>query len=133
MTTSADPRIAQLPDVARELARELGYDMGLKLMIEFGGMQLSIPKRPLPKRSKIWQVLGEDAAKALSRLYGPGQIEVPIGNSLRAAERCRAIANHPGSHNEAAKAFGVTRRWVRMVRRADKGPGPLFEALSKRD
>lgn len=127
-----DPRIAELPDVARQLAEELGYEMGLKLMIEFGGMQLAIPKRPLPKRSKIWQVLGEDPAKVLSRLYGPGQIEVPIGASLKSASRNRAIVNHPGSHNQAARAFGVTRRWVREVRRADRdGPGPLFESLSK--
>jgi len=127
-----DPRIALLSGPARALAEELGYEMGQKLLIEFGGMQVPIPKRPMPRTSRIWQVLGEDAAKTLSRLYGPGQIEVPIGSALKSAERCRAIANHPGSHNEAARAFGVTRRWVRMVRRAERtGPGPLFEGLSK--
>lgn len=130
--TPRDPRIALLSGPARALAEELGYEIGQKLLIEFGGMQVPIPKRPRPRTSRIWQVLGEDAAKVLSRLYGPGQIEVPIGSALKSAERCRAIVNHPGSHNEAARAFGVTRRWVRMVRRAKRtGPGPLFEGLSK--
>ena len=130
--SARDPRIALLSGPARALAEELGYEMGHKLLTEFGGMQVSIPKRPMPRTSRIWQVMGEDAAKALSRLYGPGQIEVPIGSALNAAERYRAIINHPGSHNEVARAFGVTRRWVRMVRRTQRtGPGPLFEGLSK--
>lgn len=133
MTFLKDPRIAQLPGVARALAEELGYDMGIKLMVEFGGMQVPIPKRPLQNSSKLWQVLGEQAAKTLSRLYGPGQIDVPIGESLKAAERNRAIAKHEGSHNETARAFGVTRRWVKMVRRAHReGPGPLFDRASTR-
>ena len=133
MTVPPDPRLSQLHGAARALAEELGYDMGVKFMIDFGGQQLSIPKRPMPRTSKIWRALGEQAAKTLSRLYGPGQIEVPIGAALEAAARNRAIANHPGSHNDAAKAFKVTRRWVRMVRRAERdGPGPLFEGLPKR-
>lgn len=129
---SRDPRIALLNGAARGLAEELGYDMGVRLMIEFGGMQLQVPKRAR-RSSALWEKLGEEGARAMVRLYGTQQIDVPIGAALKSAERCRAIIEHKGSHNQAARAFGVTRRWVRMVRRADRdGPGPLFESSSKR-
>jgi hypothetical protein len=124
--TTRDPRLALLSGAARSLAKELGYEMGEKLMIHFGGMQLQVPLKPR-RRHALWQQLGEDAARTMCRLYGGQQIEVPIGASLKAAQRCRAIVEHPGSHNQAARAFGVTRRWVRMVRRAGKSPGPLFD------
>ncbi len=126
-----DPRIEQLVGPAKALALELGYDMGVRLMTEFGGMQLSIPKRPLPRSSKIWQVLGADAAKALSKLYGPGPIEVPVASRLARLARNHAIATHEGSHNEAARQFGVTRRWVKMVRRGSRQQGELFGRATK--
>ena len=130
MNTPKDPRIALLPGIVQALAHEFGYDVGEKMMIHFGGQQVSIPMRPM-RKSRLFQVMGQEAAKWLSRRYGASTIEVPIGASLKAAARNRAIAAHPGSHNEAAKAAGVTRRWVRMVRKTANAPLPLFEGLSK--
>jgi len=121
-----DPRISLLQGAARVVADTLGYDQGVALMIHFGGMQLSIPRRPMP-RWQVWQKLGPETAKTLSRLYGGDKVEVPVANMLTRRERIRAIAEHGGSHNETAHAFGVSRRWVKMVRRAKRqGPGPLF-------
>lgn len=125
-----DPRISLLHGAARVVADELGYDHGVELMIHFGGMQLSIPRRPMP-RWQIWQKLGPETAKLLSRLYGGDKVEVPVANMLTRRQRIRAIAEHDGSHNETAHAFGVSRRWVKMVRRAKKqGPGPLFSVTA---
>jgi hypothetical protein len=133
MTEPADPRVKQLSGPVRAIAERLGYDVGIKFMTEFGGQQISIPKRPMPRTSVVWKKLGEDVAKLLSELYPPGPLEIPNGGPMRKLERNRAIADHPGSHNVAAREFGVTRRWVRMVRKVNKeGPGPLFEGLSKR-
>ena len=129
--TTRDPRIPELPGIVQALAHAFGYDVGERMMIEFGGQQVSIPQRPM-RSSRLYQVLGPEPAKWLSRHYGASQIEVPIGASMKAAARNRAIAAHPGSHNEAARAAGVTRRWVRMVRKEAKRPLPLFEGLSKR-
>ena len=126
-----DPRIALLPGIVQALSHEFGYDVGEKMMMHFGGQQVSIPNRPM-RRSRLYQVMGQDVAKWLSRRYGASQIEVPIGASMKAAARNRAIASHPGSHNEAARAAGVTRRWVRMVRRSAKTPLPLFDGPFKR-
>ncbi len=66
---------------------------------------------------------------ALSELYGGGQIEVPValGRRMEAAARMKAMQEHSGSHNQVAREFRCTRRWVRMVRKAKKSIGPLFE------
>jgi hypothetical protein len=131
--TGDDARIHQLYGVPRALAEELGYDLGVKLMTAFGGMQISVPKVARP-RQQLWKTLGQDAAELLSRLYGPGQIDIPNGGPLRAKARNHAIVEDEGSHNETARKFGVTRRWVKMLRRAKRqGAGPLFDAASKRD
>lgn len=127
--TARDPRILLLTGAARELAVKLGYDAGVKLIVEFGGQQIQVPRKARTK-SPLWQKLGGESTRAMVELYGGQQIEVPIGSALKSAERNRGIAAHPGSHNEAARAFGVTRRWVRMVRRTHReGPGPLFDKL----
>ena len=97
-------------------------------MLHFGGMQITVPKRPR-KHSPLLELLGRDIAATLSRLYGGGQIDVPmpLGRRMEAAARMRAIQEHPGSHNEVARQFRCTRRWVRMVRKAGKSIGPLFD------
>lgn len=131
MTAARDRRITLLAGAARALAEELGYDVGVALMLHFGGQQISVPARPLGKWI-VRQKLGLEAARVLCRRYGVTTIEVPTGKALRSAEQQRLIRQHPGSHNEAARAAGVTRRWVRMVRKGATAPLPLFDGLSKR-
>jgi hypothetical protein len=126
-----DGRIGQLVGPARALAEALGYDMGLRLMTEFGGMRIDIPKRPLPKWV-VWRALGEKAAKALCHHFGTRRIEIPVASRIARLARNHAIATHEGSHNEAARQFGVSRRWVKMVRRGAREQGELFGAASKR-
>lgn len=123
-----DPRIALLRGAARALAEELGFEAAEKLMHHFGGMQVTVPVRPR-KRSPLLLMLGREVAAVLSRLYGGSNIDVPmaLGRRMEAAARMRAIQEHPGSHNQVAREFSCTRRWVRMVRKARKSPGPLFD------
>jgi hypothetical protein len=112
-----DPRTARLPKVPRLLAERLGYDMGMLLMKKFGGVQVSVPAKPiLVKGSVIARALGEEAALAMCELFGGGSVEIPTGSRLRRDDRRRAIIDHPGTNNEAARALGVSSRWVRMVR-----------------
>lgn len=125
-----DPRIAELPGIIQALAHEFGFEVGERMLVHFGGQQVSIPKRPL-RRSRLYQILGPEPAEWLSRRFGASQLEVPIGASLKASQRNRAIRAYEGSHNDAARTFGVTRRWVRMVRRGERDPGPLFKDHSK--
>lgn len=134
MTGPNDPRIEHLVGPARKLAELLGYEVGLKLMAEFGGMRLDIPKRPLTKWS-VREKLGHEAARVLCRLYGASRIEIPVLSRLQerqaAAARNQAIADHPGSHNDAAQVFGFTRRWIKMVRRAYREPGGLLKLMER--
>ncbi|MEK7754525.1 MAG: Mor transcription activator family protein [Acidobacteriota bacterium] len=112
-----DPRTARLPKVPRALAKRLGYEVGLLLMTKFGGSLLSVPTSPTPaKGSVISRALGEAAARVMTELWGGESLEIPLGSKVKAADRRRAIIDHPGSHNEVAREFGVSRRWVRMVR-----------------
>lgn len=123
-----DPRISMLRGAARTLAEELGFEAAELLMRHFGGMQITVPSR-LRKTSPLLRLLGREIATAMCRLYGGGQIDVPIplGKRMEAAARMRAIQEHPGSHNQVAREFQCTRRWVRMVRKASKSIGPLFD------
>jgi len=121
--------MALLRGAARALAEELGFEAAEKLMHHFGGLQVTVPVRPR-KRSPLLLALGREIAAVLSRLYGGSNIEVPtaLGRRMEAAARMRAIQEHPGSHNQVAREFQCTRRWVRMVRKARRqGPGPLFD------
>ena len=129
-SATPDPRITVLRGAARALAEELGFEAAELLMHHFGGMQITVPLRPR-KGSPLLVLLGRDIATVLSRLYGGGQIEVPValGRRMEAAARMKAIQEHPGSHNQVAREFRCTRRWVRMVRRAGKSIGPLFGHL----
>lgn len=135
MSGTNDPRIEHLVGPARKLAELLGYEVGVKLMAEFGGMRLDIPKRPLTKWV-VWQKLGPEAARALCRLYPTGRIEIPVASRLQklqaAARRNQEIVEHKGSHNDAARAFGFTRRWIKMVRRAHRQPGGLLALMERK-
>lgn len=101
----------------RALAERCGYATALRLMEEFGGMQISIPTTPAAlERSGLARALGEDAAKALFELCAGDTVEVPKGRGVKADARRRAILEHPGSNNEAARDLRLSRRWVRTVR-----------------
>jgi len=113
-----DPRIARLPKVPRALAKRLGYEAGLQLMAAFGGRQIRIPTKrfSLTSGNEIACVLGEEVAAIMADLFGGETIEIPKGSFLKADALRAAILAHPGSHNEAARDLGVSRRYVRMVR-----------------
>lgn len=100
-----DPRIARLPKVARELAERLGYDAGVLLIEKFGGMQLSIPGPSGAKCSRISRELGEEVARVVCELWGASRVDVPTGARIKSADLRQAINEHPGSHNEAARAL----------------------------
>jgi len=119
-----------LRGAARALAEERGFEAAELLMHHFGGMQITVPMQPR-KRSPLLVLLGREIAATLSELYGGGQIEVPValGRRMEAAARMKAIQEHPGSHNQVAREFRCTRRWVRMVRKAGKSIGPLFDQI----
>lgn len=131
--SEADPRIASLDGIARELALEAGYEAAIKLMLHFGGQRHYIPDR-IRRSSPFWQKLGPEIARLLpgcaERLGGadgrPNEVDIPTGSRLERARRKAAIAAFKGSKNQAAGQFHVSRRTVQRYRAKVREPG-LFE------
>src|SRR6476620_10633191 len=134
----ADPRIAELVGIARELAKAVGFEAAETLMFHFGGQRLNVPQKMRPS-SPFWKVLGPDAAQKLAAIANAGSaqgsgadVDIPRGGRLMMAQRRATIAAFNGSKNEAAARFGVHRRTVQRHRRGLVSVGPLFDDLSRR-
>ena len=124
-----DPRLIHVPDTLRSFAAEHGVDAAHRLMTVFGGQRLYVPHRPRPG-TKVADELGPNTARAVCRAFGGSHLDVPIGGSMRVAEKHAAIRQSPLSHNQAAKAFGLRRDTVKAIRAAsrtrDGRQGKLF-------
>lgn len=132
MTTTVDPRLSSLPPIARQLAEKAGFDAGERLVLEFAGQRVFVPKKMRP-RSVLWKKLGPLSAKALAEIFGGEYIEVPTGEGLSTAKRARQIRTflkgegRGKSKNVIAGKFKVNRRTVQrhrefLRRKSDRSP-----------
>ncbi|MBF0249945.1 MAG: hypothetical protein HQL35_04865 [Alphaproteobacteria bacterium] len=119
-----------LPPLLADVAERAGVGGALKLMTEFGGQEITVPKIPRPGQV-LYERCGRDVAEALADLRG-GEI-VPIPNGACLKSKKRAIADDDGPSNTLAKRHGVTSRYVRQVRNATPAPMPLFDKGHRRD
>lgn len=141
--SGADPRLADLTGPVLELAKEAGFDAAVRLMVNFGGQRLYVPRKMRPRRPgsrpRLNEVdfvgaLGLQAARELASLYGGEHIEIPLGASLKVRQRRAQVANFKGSNNQAIQTFGLHRRTIQRLRHGqeDERQGVLFEGPSKR-
>lgn len=144
--TAADPRLADLVGPALELAKVAGFDAAVRLMVNFGGQRLYVPRKMRPRRASKRQALnevdfitaiGREPAKALAELYGGEHIEIPLGSALQDRQIKLQVANFNGSINQAIRKFGLHRRTIQRIKseheaRLDARQPSLFEAPSKR-
>jgi hypothetical protein len=100
-----------LPNFLRDVAEATSISMALNLSHQLGGRTVYIPRRPRPD-SVLAATMGARMAARLSHIAGGEKIEIP---KFKGSRRL-AIAMAEGSHNEVARRFGVTSRWVRQVR-----------------
>lgn len=100
-----------------ELSRRFGEDAVEALVARFGGMRLSVLKRPTPR---IAMSLGPEAAGWLCAARGGEQLHVP-SRTARArtalAARDREIAASGASVNELAHRHGISAIQVKAIRR----------------
>ena len=124
--SAADPRLADLTGPALELAKKAGFDAAVRLMVNFGGQRLYVPRKMRPRRPDrrpvlngidFVEALGPAAAKALAELYGGEHIEIPLGTALHDRQIAQQIANFRGSLNQAVRTFGLHRRTIQRVQR----------------
>lgn len=108
-----------LPGILRDVAAATSLEAALALSQRLGGRTVYIPRRSR-RNSVLAQAIGTKMAARLSLIAGGEKVEIP---RLRFNHRL-AIASATGTHDEVARRFGVTNRWLRKVR-AD------FDALSR--
>lgn len=130
-----DHRVNELVGIARELGEAVGFEAAELLMLHFGGQRRNIPNKMRPS-SPFWKVLGREAALQLARIANHGEettgsgvdVEIPLGSKLLMARRRAAIAAFPGSKNQAAATFHVSRRTVQRHRVDARTELPLFSS-----
>jgi hypothetical protein len=101
-----------------EIAEVIGPAATLRLVDAYGGTVCYVPMQVDPEH-RLAQAIGLDAAKKLVARYCGEKVEVAVLHVART--RKALIAQTPGGVSEVARALGVTRRWVRMVRNVARG------------
>lgn len=106
--------IRDLPAAMQEWARLTDVPTTLKVLQEWGGMKVSIPKR-LSRRSPLVKLVGAEHARAIIAAYGDMKIDIPVLRGPSLKSRIMAFpADTPT--RVVAKELMCTERFVRMVR-----------------
>ena len=98
-----------------DLIAFIGREKLLALQQRFGGSRIYIPAKAEPD-GELAELVGEQAAKTLSAVYGPTLLH--IGTSLAKQERNRRIvtARQLGAPiRDVAQRYGLTARSVRKI------------------
>lgn len=108
-----------------DVAETLGLRVALKLLQEYAGIEVPIPKRPDETHAFI-RALGKEDGYALCKMLGGGTIYVP---NRKKGARPDVLALHAAgkSREEIARILGISQRHVRRVANQDKPrQGDLF-------
>ena len=121
--TSQQPSRRGWPPILCEIADHIGDAAALALVVNFGGVELSIP-RTMPAQHRIADVIGLDAALRCAAVFGGEKLAIPTARSLRSAKMAiidAVTAGGPAAGTTAlAYRLGVTARHIRGVK-ADLG------------
>ena len=117
-----------LPPSLVDIAEALGLRIALRLMAEFGGQELRIPKKP-GTNHPILKALGEADGLALCQYLADDKIYVPHGRPARNARAAVQDLEAKGrSRGEIARLLGLSQRHVRrMANGGDPGQPDLFD------
>ena len=121
------PAPAALPESLIDLAETLGVRVALKLMQEFGGQDLRVPKNPKPDHPII-KALGEEDGRAVCHFMADQAVYVP--HARAGARRLSVLELTAGGRTRAeiARLLGVSTRHVRRLAKArDPRQDDLFQ------
>lgn len=98
----------RLPDleVLARIAARLDRDAAYKLVREYGGTMIYVPRKPT-KTHKLAVRLGLKLVVVLVELFGHGSLWVPLAGTGSAAARRRAMVETKGTAAEVSRALGV--------------------------
>lgn len=102
----------------REMADWIGARATLQLIAAFGGTELYVPMT-MPPDHPVVEVIGLDAARKLSEIYGRERLDLPAGRAaLASARRASVLAEVAAgrlSKQEAARQLHTSTRYVRQL------------------
>jgi hypothetical protein len=96
-----------------EIAEIVGVAPTLMLVQAYGGVGCYVP-HAIEATHPIAQAIGPDAAHKLAQAFGGSKLDVPVLAVAR--QKKSQIAQATGKTSDVARLFGVTARWVRMIR-----------------
>ena len=106
---------AYLPGVLGWIAEEVGREAAVQLARAYGGRSIYVPKNPRAD-CKLSKCVGQNAAMAISRKIGAGDLEIPQGAFRGPGARRRHIRDLVArgmTHSQIAEKLDVTERTVR--------------------
>jgi len=110
----------------REMADHIGAHATLSIVAQFGGQEVYVPRDAAA--SPFGDIVDQDAAATLARIYCGNKITVPVGRA--AVDRARravviaAVRAHRMSVAEGAKVVGTSRTYMsHLVNQTDEGQG----------
>ena len=113
--------MTRLPDQLQDISNVIGLRDALKLAAAKGGQRISIPGK-LKEDHWLSQLLGFEVAQKLCQHITNGSriaIEMPRGPTSSSAKRNSEIFDMLDAGravNDIASAFGVSRRWVLLLK-----------------
>lgn len=114
-----------LPHSLLDLAETLGVRVALKLMQEFGGRDLRIPKNPSADHPII-KALGEDDGRAVCHFMADQSVYIPHARSGARRRSVLDLTATGRTRGEIARILGMSERHVRRIANA---PDPRQDDL----
>ncbi|MCW5711282.1 helix-turn-helix domain-containing protein [Shinella sp.] len=103
------------PRSIREIAETIGVRLALKLVQEFGGLEIRFPAQPDDQHPVI-RALGKEDGYAICKYMDGSKLSVPHCRPPRSARAEILRMEAEGLSNaEIARRIGITQRWVRKV------------------
>lgn len=111
------PRRLPWPADLGRIVDEIGEDAALRLVDEFGGTRINLPKHPT-ERTQLGRMLGVETAGRLVALMGWGEFLVPTCAAVKKVMRDEAIRQDTRAGMSTAKLARKYRCHDRTIRRA---------------
>ena len=114
----AQINIDLLPYILQDLAGLIGLPLTMRLVEEYGGIRLYIPKGEMADNHALVKLVGREAAEKLQREYGgEPHMDIPLAlASVRAVRNAEIRAARPHtSVSKLAREHRTTERNIRMI------------------
>jgi len=107
-----------LPRILQDLAELIGLQLTMRLVEEYGGIRLYIPKCDMADDHALVKLIGREAAEKLQREYGgEPHMDIPLAlASVRAVRNAEIRAARPHkSASHLAREYRTTERNIRLI------------------